>query len=127
MLDQIDEYENIDILFDAPVLDVDVKAAEVEYVFKGEKKKDKGVVVIGTDGSGSVVRRNLMKHTTELLFNYSQNFLRHGYKELSIHPGPDGSWKLEKEALHIWPRGEFMIIALPNLDGSFNPHHVPPL
>ena len=119
MLDQIDGYENIDVIFDAPVLDVDVKAAEVEYVFKGEKKKDKGVVVIGTDGAGSVVRRNLMKHTTELLFNYSQDFLRHGYKELSIHPGSDGSWKLEKEALHIWPRGEFMIIALPNLDGSF--------
>ena len=54
-----------------------------------------------------------------LLFNYSQDFLRHGYKELSIHPTESGDWKIEKEALHIWPRGDFMIIALPNLDGSF--------
>jgi kynurenine 3-monooxygenase len=119
LLNQLDEYDNIDVLFDAPVLDVDVKSAAIVYISDGEKKKDNGAVVIGTDGAGSVVRRNLMKHTTELLFNYSQDFLRHGYKELSIHPGPDGSWKLEKEALHIWPRGEFMIIALPNLDGSF--------
>lgn len=119
LLDQVGAYDNIDITFAAPVIDMDLRAAEITCLVNGEKKKDKGAVVIGTDGAGSVVRRNLMKHTTELLFNYSQDFLRHGYKELSIHPGPDNSWKLEKEALHIWPRGEFMIIALPNLDGSF--------
>jgi len=119
LLDQIEEYDNIEITFETTILNVDLKAAEIEYVHKGETKKDKGVVVIGTDGAGSAVRRSMMKHTTELLFNYSQDFLRHGYKELSIHPGPKGSWKLEKEALHIWPRGEFMIIALPNPDGSF--------
>ncbi|MFT5997562.1 MAG: kynurenine 3-monooxygenase [Neolewinella sp.] len=119
LLNQVEAYDNIELKFDASVIDMDVKAAEIEYVYKGEKKKDKGVVVIGTDGAGSVVRRNLMKYTNELLFNYSQDFLRHGYKELSIHPGPNGTWKLEKEALHIWPRGEFMIIALPNPDGSF--------
>jgi kynurenine 3-monooxygenase len=119
LLNQLDKYDNIELTFDAPVVDMNVKTAEIEYVYKGENKKDKGVVVIGTDGAGSVVRRNLMKHTNELLFNYSQDFLRHGYKELSIHPGPNGTWKLEKEALHIWPRGEFMIIALPNPDGSF--------
>lgn len=119
LLNELDKYDNIELTFDAPVIDMDVKAAEIEYAYKGENKKDKGVVVIGTDGAGSVVRRNLMKHTNELLFNYSQDFLRHGYKELTIHPGPNGTWKLEKEALHIWPRGEFMIIALPNPDGSF--------
>lgn len=119
LLNQLEAYDNIDITFEASIIGVDIKDAEIEYSLNGEKKKDKGVVVIGTDGAGSAVRRSLMKHTTELLFNYSQDFLRHGYKELSIHPGPEGSWKLEKEALHIWPRGEFMIIALPNPDGSF--------
>ncbi len=83
------------------------------------KKTDSGTVVIGTDGAGSIVRRCYMPHTSRLLFNYSQDFLRHGYKELSIHSGEGGSWQIEKEALHIWSRGEFMIIALPNLDGSF--------
>ncbi|PYL96135.1 MAG: hypothetical protein DMF18_06810 [Verrucomicrobia bacterium] len=47
------------------------------------------------------------------------NHLAHGYKELTIPPGPDGSWRMEKEALHIWPRKSFMMIALPNPDGSF--------
>ena len=75
--------------------------------------------MIGTDGAGSVVRKTMMSQTTKLLFNYSQDFLRHGYKELSIYPTEDSDWKIEKNALHIWPRGHFMIIALPNLDGSF--------
>jgi kynurenine 3-monooxygenase len=52
-------------------------------------------------------------------FQYSQDYLDHGYKELSIPAGPNGEWQLEKNALHIWPRKSFMMIALPNLDGSF--------
>ncbi|MGB0932024.1 MAG: FAD-dependent oxidoreductase, partial [Chitinophagales bacterium] len=75
--------------------------------------------VIGTDGAGSAVRRSMMGQTTQLLFNYSQDFLRHGYKELSILPTENGGYRIEKNALHIWPRGSFMIIALPNMDGSF--------
>lgn len=53
------------------------------------------------------------------MFNYSQEFLEVGYKELSIPANADGSHKLDKNSLHIWPRGNFMFIALPNLDGSF--------
>jgi len=52
-------------------------------------------------------------------FQYDESYLAHGYKELTIPPGPDGSWRMEKEALHIWPRKSFMMIALPNPDGSF--------
>jgi kynurenine 3-monooxygenase len=61
----------------------------------------------------------MMSQTTRLLFNYSQSFLRSGYKELSIPPAADGGYRIEKNALHIWPRGKYMTIALPNLDGSF--------
>ncbi len=119
LLDQIEEFDSIDLYFDAPVTKVHVKEAQIEYLSNDEKKTDSGTVVIGTDGAGSIVRRSMMPHTAELLFNYSQDFLRHGYKELSIHPDANNKWKIEKEALHIWPRGDFMIIALPNLDGSF--------
>ena len=119
LLDEIDKYDNVTIKFDAAVTHVNIKEAEIEYQSIDEKKLDKGIVVIGTDGAGSIVRRSMMPHTGELLFNYSQDFLRHGYKELSIFPGDNGKWQIEKEALHIWPRGEFMIIALPNIDGSF--------
>ena len=52
-------------------------------------------------------------------FEYDESYLAHGYKELTIPPGPDGSWRMEKNALHIWPRKSFMMIALPNPDGSF--------
>lgn len=85
-------------------------------------------IVIGTDGAASAVRQSLMQATR---MNYSQEFLEHGYKELTIPPAADGSFRLEPNALHIWPRGGFMMIALPNLDRSFTctlflPHHGSP-
>lgn len=52
-------------------------------------------------------------------FDYSQHYSVHGYKELEIPPGPNGEHQIDKNGLHIWPRGQFMMIALPNLDGSF--------
>lgn len=119
LLNAADAYEQISVKFDVDVIDVDLKEASITYLEKGEKRHDQGTVVIGTDGAGSIVRRSMMKHTRELLFNYSQDFLRHGYKELTIFPKDGGGWRIAKEALHIWPRGSFMIIALPNLDGSF--------
>lgn len=119
LLDEADRFENIEVVFDAKVTAVDLKEASITYQTTNGTQQDQGSVVIGTDGAGSVVRRSMMAQTTRLLFNYSQDFLRHGYKELSILPGKDTPWKIEKEALHIWPRGNFMIIALPNLDGSF--------
>ncbi len=73
-------------------------------------------LLFGTDGAFSAVRRTMQKTDR---FSYSQEYIDHGYKELSIHPNPDGTHKIEKNALHIWPRGEFMLIALPNMDGSF--------
>lgn len=72
--------------------------------------------LIGTDGAYSAVRGALLKTDR---FDYSQDYLDYGYKELTIAPGPAGAWPLEKNALHIWPRGQYMMIALPNLDGSF--------
>ncbi len=72
--------------------------------------------VIGADGAYSAVRSWMQKREG---FNYQQEYLTHGYKELTIPAGPDGAYRIEKHALHIWPRGSFMMIALPNLDGSF--------
>jgi kynurenine 3-monooxygenase len=73
--------------------------------------------VIGVDGAFSAVRQSMQKKLAE--FEYDESYLAHGYKELTIPPGPGGSWPMEKEALHIWPRKSFMMIALPNPDGSF--------
>ncbi len=72
--------------------------------------------IYGTDGAFSEVRHAMMMTDR---FDYSQTYLKHGYKELSIPPAEDGGYRIEKNALHIWPRGGYMLIALPNLDGSF--------
>ncbi len=119
LIKEADKFENVQLKFDCKVNTVDLKNAKIEYEIDGEFCEDEGEIVIGTDGAGSVVRRSMLGQTTRLLFNYSQDFLRHGYKELSILPAENGTWKIEKEALHIWPNGHFMIIALPNLDASF--------
>ena len=76
-----------------------------------------GDAVIGVDGAFSAVRQSMQKKISD--FIYDESYLAHGYKELTIPPRPDGSWQMEKNALHIWPRKSFMMIALPNPDGSF--------
>lgn len=72
--------------------------------------------IYGTDGAFSAVRGRMMFTDR---FDYSQTYLDHGYKELHIPPDKNGGFRMEKNALHIWPRGTYMLIALPNLDGSF--------
>jgi kynurenine 3-monooxygenase len=72
--------------------------------------------VIAADGAFSAIRSDMLKNPR---FSYSQHYENYGYKELIIPSGKDGSFQLDKNALHIWPRGNFMLIALPNLDGSF--------
>lgn len=74
--------------------------------------------VIATDGAGSAVRTAMLNGGVER-FDLSQAWLEHGYKELHIPPADGGGFRLEKNALHIWPRHQFMMIALPNFDGSF--------
>lgn len=73
-------------------------------------------LIFGADGAYSAVRKSMQKTDR---FDYSQTYISHGYKELSFPPGHDGNFVFEKHALHIWPRGKFMLIALPNLDKSF--------
>ena len=121
LLKGADAFDNLTVHFDQKCLGVDILTgkASFKHTVTGEETHIEGAVVIGTDGAGSAVRRSLMANSTRLLFNFSQNFLRHGYKELTIPPNPDGTHRIEKNALHIWPRGAYMVIALPNLDGSF--------
>jgi len=73
-------------------------------------------VVIGCDGSASAIRTEMLKLAQ---FNFSQQYLDYGYKELTIPAGAEGKHLLETHALHIWPRGSHMLIALPNIDGTF--------
>ncbi|MFM9945967.1 MAG: FAD-dependent oxidoreductase [Bacteroidia bacterium] len=117
LLELADELPNIHLYFDTNCVDANLNEGIV--YFKDEKNKIsefKADRVLGTDGAFSAIRYKLQ--TTEL-FNYSQQYLEHGYKELCIPPNADGGFQLDKNCLHIWPRESFMLIALPNLDGSF--------
>ena len=119
LLDEVEKHDNVKLIFEVACEEVDVKNAKAQFqnLETQEHLSIEADYLIGTDGAGSVVRQALMKHR-ELRFSFSQNFLTHGYKELSIS-AKSGEHQIYKNALHIWPRGENMLIALPNLDGSF--------
>ncbi len=120
LLEKADAYDNLTIYFEYKCTGVDLETATGHFTDKvGEEHIVQGDILIGTDGAGSVVRRAMMSRSTDLLFNFSQHFLRSGYKELSIPASASGDFRIESNALHIWPRGKFMMIALPNLDRSF--------
>ena len=118
LLLKADKNPNVNLHFNARCVDVDLKTQEVTFQNSDSGEIDiiKGARVYGTDGAFSAVRARMQKTDR---FNYSQTYMKHGYKELMIPANEDGSHKLDKNALHIWPRGQFMLIALPNLDGSF--------
>lgn len=82
----------------------------------GEDRTIESGVTIGCDGSASAIRGEMLKMNR---FNYSQEYLDYGYKELTIPARRGGKHVLETNALHIWPRGSYMLIALPNVDGTF--------
>jgi len=110
-------YPNVRVHFNHKCTDVDLAEAVCHLETETGKVTVRGDAVIGVDGAFSAVRASMQRNMDN--FQYDENYLAHGYKELTIPPAPDGSWKMEKNALHIWPRKSFMMIALPNPDGSF--------
>lgn len=82
----------------------------------GERRTQEPPIVIGADGAGSALRGALARRGR---IRATEEMLEHGYKELSIPPDTRGRHRIAREALHIWPRGDYMLIALPNTDGSF--------
>ncbi|MEM0997527.1 MAG: NAD(P)/FAD-dependent oxidoreductase [Bacteroidota bacterium] len=118
LINEADAYDNIRFHFRYRCvgLDVDTGAVEMRHEATGETHSVQGQVVLACDGAFSGVRYSLQKTPR---FNYSQEFHSHAYKELSFPPAAGGGWRVDKHALHIWPRGGYMLIALPNLDGSF--------
>lgn len=83
---------------------------------KGEWKEYQYDIIFGCDGAFSRIRHKMQRRSR---FDYSQDFIDVGYKELTIPANDDGTHKLDPNSFHIWPRGRFMFIAMPNIDGSF--------
>jgi kynurenine 3-monooxygenase len=107
----------VEFLFDQRIENVDLNETSLT-VHGRQSTVDRGQfdIIIGADGAFSAVR-HAMQFTDR--FDFSQDYIDHGYKELHIPAGSNGAFQLEKNALHIWPRESFMMIALPNPDGSF--------
>ena len=120
LMDHADAHPNVEIHFSQRCVSVDLDEASVCVEGEdGQQRTVTGDVILGADGAFSAVRKAMM---TRPRFNYAQEFEAHGYKELTIPPAAgegDSRFRLDANALHIWPRGGFMLIALPNLDGSF--------
>jgi kynurenine 3-monooxygenase len=107
----------VEVRFDHRLVGLDPATGELRFDgdrFDGDRKATAGVV-LGADGAGSAVRGQLLAHD---LLTERLEFLDHGYKELTIPPA-GGEFALDPGALHIWPRGTSMMIALPNPDRSF--------
>lgn len=117
MIDLAEE-AGAEFFFDQKIWDVTLATATLHIgeTERGEWEEVKYDMVFGADGAFSRIRHRMQRQS---MFNYSQEFLNIGYKELNIPANADGSHKLDKNSFHIWPRGEYMLIALSNLDGSF--------
>ncbi len=119
VIEAAQRYPNVRVHFNHRCTDVDLDSATAQLLNTETSiiSAVRADAVIGVDGAFSAVRQSMQQRLDR--FEYDETYLAHGYKELTIPPAPDGSWRMEKEALHIWPRKSFMMIALPNPDGSF--------
>lgn len=125
LLDKAQEYKNVSVHFQHKLMDANLKQGQLIFQTdhdnnnKQEEEKNfkhEADIILGCDGAYSAVRRHMIK----LLFlDYSQKYIEHGYLELCIPPTADNDFAMPPNHLHIWPRNEFMMIALPNLDRSF--------
>ncbi|HLC82247.1 MAG TPA: NAD(P)/FAD-dependent oxidoreductase [Bacteroidia bacterium] len=119
LMDIAEQKGNAELFFNEECIGADLQngVVQLKNTTSGKITELKSDVVFGTDGAFSAIRYNAMQKLDR--FSYSQNYIDDGYREILLPANADGSYKLEKNTLHIWPRGRFMLIALPNFDGSF--------
>ena len=121
VIEAAQRYPNVRVHFNHRCTDVDLDAATAQLLNTSDllnRSSASGDAVIGVDGAFSAVRQSMQKQLA--WFRIRRELSRRTVTRSSpFRPRPDGGWRMEKEALHIWPRKSFMMIALPNPDGSF--------
>ncbi len=119
LLDAAEAHPNVTIEFNQRCIhyDLDNHCLTMETEHTGHTRTVQAEVVLGADGAWSAIRRAMLDRVEN--FNYAQSFLEYGYKELYIPPTESGDYRMEPHALHIWPHKHYMMIALPNTEGSF--------
>ncbi|CAG0917004.1 unnamed protein product, partial [Notodromas monacha] len=118
LLSEAEKYPNVSVKFHQKLTGGNLEAGEATFVNTetGEQIKEKADLIVGCDGAYSMVRRMMMKRP---LFDFSQEYIEHGYLELYIPPTEKAKKFMELNYLHIWPRKRYMMIALPNFDQSW--------
>ncbi len=120
LVNAAEEHEDVHFHFDHFCTNVDLDRKVVSFRKggdDGEEIERPFDLLFGSDGANSALRQAMEREFDG--FTAETDWLSHGYKELEIPPGPDGAFLMEKNALHIWPHHDFMMIALPNPDGTF--------
>ncbi len=119
LMDLAEQQANVTIHFDERCANIDRKKLKATFEHNITKKitDTSSDLLFGADGAFAASRLNMQLQSDR--FEYNQHYIDCGYKELIIPPGKNGEFLMEKNALHIWPRGSFMMIALPNPDGNF--------
>lgn len=118
LMDEAEKFPGVHFYFNHRCTGINLESSLVHFVNEADHEllEVKGDTVIGTDGSASALRMEFLKSG---FFNFSQTYEDYGYKELNIPAATGGKFQMEKNALHIWPRGAYMMIALPNIAGDF--------
>ena len=116
LLDVADRAPGVSVEFGWRLRDLDMATGDLTFDTPAGQKTERADIVLACDGAYSAARRAV---TFRQGFTFSQDYLEHGYKELTIPATASGGFALDPDALHIWPRGSSMMIALPNLDRSF--------
>ncbi|GAB00078.1 uncharacterized protein L969DRAFT_97288 [Mixia osmundae IAM 14324] len=117
LLDEIDQLDGITLKFDSKLTSIDFDKGTLVVRSVGRKEETVSFdTIIGADGSFSKVRSEMMR---VVRMDFRQSYIPHGYLELSMPSSPKGDFLLDHQHLHIWPRHDFMLIALPNADKSF--------
>ena len=117
LVEESEKHQYVNYRFDHRCVEMDLESKKLTLE-KADGKQHMQTFdrIFGTDGAFSRVRDRLMRTDR---FDFAQRYLTHGYKEIEMRPSANGEFKMEADALHIWPRGEFMLMGLPNPDGTF--------
>ena len=119
LMDLAEQKGGVKIHFNERCTNVNRQTLEASFINEETQKTSsvRSDLIFGSDGAFAASRLSMQLSADR--FEYNQHYIPAGYKELIIPPGPNNSFLIEKNALHIWPRGSFMMIALPNMDGNF--------
>lgn len=119
LMDFAEKTQNASIKFNHECVDFNIEKQTLTFKnhADGSLVKHQSDLIFGCDGAFSAIRYFGLQRTNR--FNFEQMFIQDGYREILLPANEDGTHKLAKNTLHIWPRGKFMLIALPNEDGSY--------